>query len=81
MRITLPWQTRSGPQSDGERRPKTVEGMLTSPLARAIAATLGFFLIRWGANTHHGPTAVIALVAGAFLFWFCVVGRLPRRQN
>lgn len=81
MRITLPWQTRSQPRSDGKRRRLTVEAALTSPLARAIAATFGFFLIRSGANAHHGPTAVVALVAGAFLFWFCVVGRLPLRRH
>lgn len=57
----------------------SLEAMLTSPLGRAVAATLGFWLIRVGVNAAgsggRGPAS--ALVLGSICLWFCVAGRIP----
>ena len=80
VKITLPWQLAKGEsKTDEAASRRTLEAALTSPLARAVAATLGFFFLRQGVNADSGPGAVTAMLAGAFFFWFCVSGRLPLR--
>jgi hypothetical protein len=80
VKITLPWQrAKGGSKTDQAESRPTLGAVLTSPLARAVAATLGFFFLRQGVNADSGPGAVTAMLAGALFFWFCVSGRLPLR--
>jgi hypothetical protein len=80
VKITLLGQLAKGRSKTDEAEPRpTLEAVLTSPLARAVSATLGFFFLRQGVNAGSGLGAVTAMLAGALFFWFCVSGRLPLR--